>query len=245
MPGLLQEACRTYAENLKLVWLFSIPFAIAFIIPIAAHLSTYVTLGGIFLSGAGMAGISVFSIAVIVVSYIFTLLFLSFAYVAISLIVKSRKTHSGIGKRALMEIEKHVGKVFVILMIYGFLLLAVNLASYALFPSAAVLITAIFGLLIGTVMFYAPSAVVIDNKRVGRAITDSVKLIRSSPQYYAIWVLLFAVTISVLDAIIIAIPWGPVVSGYVMLFLISIVILPYFVILQTEAYMRKFPLLSH
>ncbi len=245
MPGLLQDAYEVYTENTKLVLLFSIPFAIAFAIPLVAHLFTYVTLGGTFLSTAGtFNGIDVPSMVIIVVSTIFSLLFLSFAFVAISMIVKSRKTHVSIGKRALMEIEKHIGKVFAVLLLYSFILLAINLLSYAFAPGLAAGITALFGFIIGAITFYAPSAIVIDNKRVLRSIGDSVRLVVHTPQYYLLWITLLTLVISLLDVIAIAV-FGTVLSGYVTLILISIFVLPYFVILQTEAYMRKFPLLVH
>lgn len=244
MAGVISDAYNTYTENLRLVLLFSIPFIIAFAIPLLAPLPTYVSAGAIFLRTASIfLNLNVVSLAIITASLVLSLLFISFAFVAISLIVRSRKTHVRIGRRVLADIEKYIGKVFLVLLAYAVILVAANVAGYYVGQEA--LVTSLVGFVLFAVIFYVPSAIVVDNKRISRALVDSARLLLHSPQYYVIWLLLFAVSVSVVDQVFIWITGGAVWAAYITLVITSIIIVPYFVIFQAEAYMRRFPLLSH
>ena len=242
MSNVLSDAWETYTENMKLVLLFSIPFIIAFAIPLLAPLPTFVTAGGTFLRTASIfVNPNVVSLAIVIIAMVFSLLFLSFAFVAISLVVKSRKTHVGIGKRVIQEIEKYIGKVFATLLVYSLILLAVNVLFYSSGLGPA--ITAVVGFIGFAIIFYVPSAIVVDNKRIGRAVRDSVRLVLRAPQFYVLWLVLLAVVISVADFFFIAI--AGIWASYIVLIVTSVVVLPYFVILQAESYMKRFSLLSH
>lgn len=243
MGNVLSDSWETYAENWKLVLLFSIPFIIAFAIPLFAPLPTYVTAGGTFLRSASVfISPDFLSFVVVVIAMVFSLLFLSFAFVAISLIVKARKTHVNIGKRVMQGIERHIGKVFAVLLVYSLILIAINILGYMI--NAQALATALFGFFGFALIFYVPSAIVVDNKRIGRAIRDSVRLVVHAPQYYLLWLVLLTAAISVVDTLSIAVV-GTALAGYVTLVITSVLILPYFVILQSESYMKRFALLTH
>lgn len=242
MAGVLSSTAETYTSNLRLVMLFSIPFVIAFLIPLLASLPTYVSIGGIFLREASIfINLNFVRLAVIIFAFFFSLLFLSFAFVAISLIVKSRRTHLKISKRVLLDIERYIGRVFLVLLIYAVILYAANILGYLL--GMSVLLTAIVGFFGFAVIFYAPSAIVIDDKKAVRAIKDSYRLVVAEPRYFILWFVMMIIAISVLDSIVIAVSGG--FSGYVMLALNSLFVLPYFVIFQAEAYMKRFPILRH
>ena len=137
MGNILADTYETFAENIRLVLIFSIPFIIAFIIPLLAPLPTYVSMGGIFLRSASIfTNLDFYSIAVILLAFFFSLLFISFAFVAISLIVKSRKTRLKIGQRALRSIEKYTGRVFILFIIYAIIIS--NLLQFSISGSANV-----------------------------------------------------------------------------------------------------------
>jgi hypothetical protein len=243
MPNIIAESYETYSEHLKLALLFSVPFIIAFAIPLLAPLPTYISAGAIFLRTASIfINTNIFSLAIVTISLILSLLFISFAFVSIILIVKSTKTHLRIGRRVLNDIEKYIGKVFIVLLGYAVILVIVNIVSY--YYGLQSILTPLVGFLLFAVIFYAPSAIVVDNKKISRAIADSLRLLLHSPQYFILWILLFTIVVSLLDVIFIA-ATGTVWSRYIMLVITSVLILPYFVIFQAEAYMRRFPLLSH
>ena len=244
MAGVLQESYEVYREKLSLAIIFSIPFIIAFAIPLFAPLPTYMTAGAIFLRSASIfvnGNISLLSLVVITISTIFSLLFLSFAFVLISLLVKSKRTHSRVGLRAFKNIETYVGRVFAIFLLYTIAIVFANILGY--FIGISTLLTGLVGFFLFALLFYAPSAVVVDDKKIARAIKDSAKLVVHEPQYFIIWLILITIMISIVDAICIFIfgNW----AGYVVLLLNSLFIVPYFVIFQAEAYMDTFKLLRH
>jgi hypothetical protein len=245
LSSVILDSFDVYKENIKLILIFSIPFLIAFAIPLFAPLPTYMSAGAIFLRSASIfvnGNINFLSLSVITLSTIFSLLFLSFAFVLISLIVKAKRTRSKIGRRAFLNIESYIGKVFAIFLAYTILLLLVNVLGYSIGMSAQ--LTAIIGFAVFTLLFYAPSATVVDDKKIVRAIKDSVALILHEPQYFVIWLILLTIVISVIDAICIYLFITPT-SSYVVLVLNSLIVLPYFIIFQAEAYMSRFRLLRH
>lgn len=244
MGNILSDSWDTYKENLRLIVLFSIAFVLAFAIPLFAPLPTYEAAGAIFLRNASIfvnGNINAANLVIITLSSFFSLLFLSFAFVAISLIVKARKTHLKISNRAFNDIEKYVGKVFILYVAATFIVLIVNIVGYV---SGGSSLTLLIELVVFTMIFYAPAAIVIDNKGIVRAVKESISLLVSSPLYYLAWLVLLVIVISVLDLIVILIA-GTAYSGPVMLILNSLFVLPYFVIFNVEAYIRRFALLSH
>ncbi len=173
----------------------------------------------------------------------FSLLFLSLAFVLISLIVKSRRTHVKIGQMAFKEIEKNISKIFTVLLISTFILIVANVAGY--YSGHEAIITSVVGFIIFTAIFYMPSAIVVDGKSITRALKESIKLHSKEPQYFLIWLFSLIVIISAVDLIVMALTGGAIFSSYIVLVIVSLFVLPYFVIFQAEAYMNKFKLLKH
>ncbi len=243
MAGVIGDSFETYSENRNLILLFSIPFIIAFAIPLFASLPTYTSLGGIFLRSASIfTNLGFAGLAVIIVAFFFSLLFLSFAFVAISLVVKSKRTHMKIGQRALKGIEKYIWRVFLVFMLYAIMLSAANILGY--FIGAEALLAGVAGLVGFVPFFYAPSAIVVDDQRIGRALSNSVKLVLKEPQYFAIWLISITLILSVVSLAVIGVA-GTFWSRYIILLVNSLLVLPYFVIFQAEAYMKRFPILRH
>lgn len=243
MASLLEDTWETYASNIKLVLLFSIPFIIAFLIPLLAPLPTYISAGGIFLRSASIfLNVSVPGMVVIIISAFLSLLFLSFAFVAISLIVKAKRTYTKHAGSVLRDVEKYTARVFVVLLAYAFILTLVNITSY--FFGLEEIVTPIVGFILFMAIFYAPTAIVIDNKRIGVALDRSMEMVVREPQYFIVWLLLLTLVVSVVDYVVIHVVGTPF-SSYLMLFLNSLFILPYFIIFQAEAYMKRFPVLKH
>ncbi len=240
----MQESWEVYKEKINLVIIFSIPFLIAFAIPLLAPLPTYITSGAIFLRSASIfvnGNVDVLSIAVITIATLFSLLFLSFAFVMISILVKSKRTHSSVGKMVFKNIESNIAKVFAIFLIYTVALIVVNVLGY--FVGLSTLLTALVGFFLFAFLFYAPSSVVVDDKKVSRAIKDSARLVVHGPQHFILWMVLITVILSVLD--LVCMPLGTPWSSYMVLIISSLFVVPYFVIFQAEAYMDTFKLLKH
>ena len=243
MAGIFSDTFETYRDNIRLVLLFSVPFIISFLIPFLAPLPAYVTAGAIFIRSSSIfMGIGPVSIALIFLAMFFSLLFLSFAFVAISLIVKAKRTQTKHARYVLEGIEKYTGRVFAVFLMYAVVLVAANVLGYYLQIDQA--LTAIVGFVLFMLIFYAPTAIVIDGKRIGIALRDSARLVLREPQYFIIWFLLITAVVTVLDFVFIHL-FGTFVSMYLLLAVNSLFVLPYFVIYQAEAYMKRFAILKH
>ncbi len=243
MTSLLEDSLETYLSNINLILLFSIPFIIAFLIPLLAPLPTYVSSGGIFLRSASVfLNFSAFGMAVVVISVFISLLFLSFAFVAISLIVKAKRTFTKHPASVIREIEKYTGRVFIVLLFYAFVLAAVNIFGYYWGLQSSV--TPLVGFFLFMAIFYAPTAIVIDNKQIGAALKRSVAMVIKEPLYFMTWLVTLTVVVSVLDYVFVALT-GTLLSSYILLVVNSLFVLPYFIIYQAEAYMRRFSILKH
>jgi hypothetical protein len=141
----------------------------------------------------------------------------------------------------LKGIEKYTVNVLIVLLIYSIVLSIASVLGYM--AGIQALITGIVGFFGFVFVFYAPSAIVMEDKKIIRSMIDSVRLVVSAPQYFLLWLVLLVVIISLLDSVFII--TVAQISRYIMLVITSLFILPYFVILMTESYMKKFPILRH
>ena len=243
MTNVLQYTADVYRKNLQVILIFSLIMVIAFLIPILASFPTYNDLGGIFLRTAIVAqNINIVSLAVIVVSTLLSLLFLSFAVVAINIIVKHGRTHTKITTEVMRGLETYTGRVFTILLLYTVVLLVVGTVVYTYHASSA--ITYVVALLLVPFFFYAPSSIVIDDKRLLRAIQSSMGFMKKRFDYFVVWLVTAIVLLTIFDLISIAIG-GSGYAGLLMLVFNSIFILPFLIILQSESYMKRFALMKN
>jgi len=239
--NILAESWKTYVTNIRLVLLFSIPFIISFLILLLAPLPAYTTSGGIFIRTGGLfINANLVTIGVIIIASFFSLLFLAFSIVAVSMIVKTEKTHTAIPSKVLHETERYTGRVFIMLLFYLFLVTIASVAGYYLGMQA--LLTGIVGFFAFLLLFYGMPAVIIDNKRIGIAMRHSVSQIAKQPQYFVLWLFLIIIVVTALDFLFIHL-FASIYAEYALLVVNSLLVLPYFVIFETHAYMRRFPIL--
>jgi hypothetical protein len=243
MPNILLYAANTYTKNIKLILLFSLAFVLAFLIPIFAAFPTYNDLGAIMLRTSSIfLNLNLLNTAVIVIAVFFSLLFLSFAIVAINVICKHSRTHTKIGHYVLEGFEAYTSKVFIVLLFETLILLVVGVAFYSTGYSAVA--TAIASLVIAPAFFYAPASIVVDDTRVVHSMRASVRFFARKLGYFVLWVVVAVLLLSVFDCLFI-LTGGTLVSRYAMLVFSSLFILPFLVVLQTECYINRFKLLKH
>lgn len=243
MTNVLEHSFEFYKKNIELIFLFSIAFILAFIIPVFAPLPTYNDAGGIFIRTASVfANLNIYSASIIVVSVFFSLLFLSFAIVAINILVRHTRTHTKIRDEVIKGIERYTGRVFFILIIYTGILLLVNILFYSYGISG--IATSLVGIALMPLFFYAPSAIVIDEHKLRPAIRAGMRFFIKKPSYVLLWVAVAILGITIFDFIFITIT-GTVISRYLMLIFNGFILLPFLVVLQSQMYMKRFPLLKH
>ena len=242
MTNVLSYAAETYFGRIGLLLLFSLSFVIALLIPIFASLPAYNDIGAIFVRTSSVfVNLNPLSSAVIIASTLFSLLFLSFAIVAINVIVKHSRTHVRIHHEVIEGLERYTGRVFLVLLLFTAIIIAANLAAYGWgAPGTA---AAIVGLAFIPFFFYAPSSIVIDDRGIWQAMRASVSYFVKRFDYFLLWLVIAIIIITLFDLVFITVS-GTVISRYAMLFFDSLFILPFLVVLQSQMYMKRFALLK-
>ncbi len=247
MTNVVRYAIDTYMKNIRMLLLFSLAFIVAFLIPVFASFPTFTDLGGIFVRSASvLQNLNPLTTLLIVVAVFLSTLFLSFAMVAINVIVKHSRTLSGIGKEVLKGLENYTGLVFATLILYTAIIVLVGMLTQSTGYSA--LITAIVGLALAPFFFYAPASIVIDDSKMLRAFKKSAIFFVRRFDYFLLWLVVGIALISVFDFIFTLIggqgALGIEASSIALLIFNSLFIIPFLVVLQSELYMKRFPLLK-
>ncbi len=242
MVNVLSYSVYTYTNNIRLLLLFSLPFVIAFLIPVFASLPTYNDAGAIFLrTASAFVNLNALNASIIAVAVLFSLLFLSFSIVAINVIVKHSRTHVRVKQDVIRGLEKYTGRVFVLLLLFTTVVLLVNVGTYGLGHYG--LITSVIVLVFTPFLFYAPSSIVIDDNGILRSMRSSLRFFIKRFDYFLLWLVIAIVGITAFDFIFIAAS-GTILSRYAMLIFNSLFILPFLVVIQSQMYMKRFPLLK-
>ena len=222
--------------------LFSLSFVIALLIPIFASLPAYNDIGAIFVRTSSVfVNLNPLSSAVIIASTLFSLLFLSFAIVAINVIVKHSRTHVRVRMEVINGIERYTGRVFIVLLLFTAIVIAANLVTYGW--GSPGIFAALIGLIFTPFFFYAPSSIVIDDRGVWQAMRASVSYFVKRFDYFLLWLVIAIIVITFFDLVFITVS-GTVISRYAMLIFDSLFILPFLVVLQSQMYMKRFALLK-
>ncbi len=242
MTNVLRYAADTYAKHLKLILFFSLSFIIAFLIPAFASFPTYNDIGAIFLRTASIyLNLNALGVIVMVVAVLFSLIFLSFAMVAINVIVKHSRIQIRIRREVLEGLETYTGRVFIVLLLFTFVLVAVNALTYGTRVSG--IITAVCGLVLTPFVIYAPASIVIDDRRIGRAMQASLSFFFKRFDYFLLWAFVAIAMLTLVDLLFLA-AGGTQLSRYAVLVIDSLFVLPFLVLLQSEMYMKRFAMLK-
>jgi hypothetical protein len=223
------------------VLFFSVPFLLAFAIPLLSPMPTYVSIGATFLrTGSMFVDLTYFDIGLIFVSSLASLFLISFATVSINLVIKSQRTLTNIRTEVIEGIEKYTTTIFLLYTLSTVLSLIVLLVSYEYGMEG--LTTPLFSFFV-SLLFYVPAAIVIDELRPTEAMKMSLYMIKNKFALFILWLAVGFVMLSVLDIVLIAlsdvIPWG----RYIVLVLNSLIVMPFLIILQTQIYLTKYTIL--
>ncbi len=247
MTNVVRYAIDAYVKNIRMLLLFSLAFIVAFFIPVFASFPTFTDLGGIFVRSASvLQNLNPLTTLVIVVAVFLSTLFLSFAMVAINVVIKHSRTMKGIGKEVLKGLENYTGLVFAVLILYSAIVVLTGMLTHSTGYSAA--ITAIVGLVLAPFFFYAPASIVIDDSKILRAFKKSAIFFVKRIDYVLLWLVVGIALLSIFDIVFTLVggqsALGIEVSSIALLIFNSLFIIPFMVVLQSELYMKRFPLLK-
>ncbi len=253
MADLLHNALETYTNHIQLLLISSISFVIAVFIPLFAAFPTYTDIGGIYIRTASVfTNLNILNTAVIVASIFFSLLFLSFAMVAVNIVVKHSRTYAKIRQEVFRGLEKYTSRVFVVLLMMEAVIVLADVLSFVVTGSATVsgIITALAGLVMAPFFFYAPASIIIDENRTLRAMSASFRFFFKRFDYFLLWLAVAIILTTALDFIFIAIgsalPGGYAYAAFIVELIVDTVfLLPFLIVLQSESYMKRFAMLKH
>ena len=183
----LKDTANAYLTNIKMVSFFSLPFLLAVLIPLLAPTPTYVALGGTFLrTGSMYVDLTGLDVAVIVLSFLVSLFLVSFAIVAINLLIKSQRTFTNIRTEVLEGIEKYTLTVFWLYLTAFIIGLIAILIGYEY--GISTWFSPLVALLLSLPLFYAPTAIVIDEQRPLVAMRTSLFMIMRRMEMFLLWI---------------------------------------------------------
>lgn len=237
--SILAHAFKMYSRNFKLMLFFSVPALLALLIPTFSPLPTYMAVGGTFLRTSSVPELTGVDVAVMVFSFLASLFLISFAAVAINVVVKSERTLTNIKKQMILALEKYVLNVFWISLTFQLLYVIINFLAYDLQVQSwlnplAVLFGSLFTI-------YMPAALVIDDLRPFRALQASYTSVVRRPILFLAWLALAFASLSVVEFLALALlPHS--IAQYAALAANSLFIFPFLLVLQAQCYMAKYPL---
>lgn len=180
------------------------------------------------------------NMAIIVIFSLASLFLVSFALVAINIVIKSQRTLTQIRTEVLQGIEKYTFSVFWLLLTFELLYLVINmfLFDFGLHRILGTLVTFLLSLPI----FFAPAAIVIDELSPNSAVRMSLSVLKMRFMYFLLWIVIGVVALAVLDGLLLAII-PHTLAEYAVLIINSVVVLPFLVVLQTQIYLSKYTII--
>ncbi|MBU0591493.1 hypothetical protein KKF81_07285 [Candidatus Micrarchaeota archaeon] len=228
-----------YLKRLRLIQIFSIPFILAFGILALVPAPTYMSLGGVFLRTGSIPELSILDLLITAAAYAIAVFVVADTIVNINLIVRSKRTFTETKKEMVDAIGKYATRIFYIYTLVLLLLVIVQLLIYE-FPFQN-WIYPIFSLLLSFLLFYVAPAVVIDHSDTAHAIKRSIYVALKAPHLILVWILIGLFCTSFLK-VTGDLVFSSTYSGYFVLLVNSLIVLPFLTVLQTQMYMEKYPL---
>ncbi len=239
LSRVFKYATDFYLKRLKLIIIFSIPFILASLLMFIVAAPTYMALGSVFLRTGSIPELSILDLVLAGIAYVLAVFIISDTIVNVNIVVRSKRTLTSIKTEVIKALEKYATRIFYIYTLMLLLLFVVQLLLYEnplqpwLYP--------LFAFILSFLLFFVPPAVVIDNSDTPTAIRRSVQMAIKNPSAIFIWTLVGLVSLSVVELIAHLVFPSPF-SGYFILLVNSLVVLPYLILLQTQMYMEKYPL---
>ena len=228
-----------YLRRLVLILIFSIPFIFAFLIPALVPAPTYIALGSVFLRTGSLSELSLLDVGITAVAYILAVFLIADTVANINIVVRSKRTLTVIKQEVAAAIGTYAMRIFYIYTLMLLLLFIVQLLTYE--NPLQSWIYPLFAFVLSFLLFFVPPAVVIDNSDTPTAIKRSAKMALRAPHLVFVWALISLLALSLVKLVGDFIFSSPF-SGYFVLLVNSLIVLPFLIVLQTQMYMEKYPL---
>ena len=228
-----------YLSRLNIILLFSVPFLLAFLIFAMVSAPTYPALGGLFNRTGSIPELSIVDILVIAVAYTISFFIIADTITNVNLIVRSSRTRTMNPREVLAAMQVFATRIF---YIFTIMLLLVYVAQLVLFENSfRNILFPLFTLIMSFLLFFVAPAIVIDGEDVAGAIVKSANMALRKPVFIFAWAMIGLVSLSVVKVLFdFVLPHS--YSPFAVLFVNSLFVLPFLIVLQTQMYMEKYPL---
>jgi hypothetical protein len=233
---------KALGMNLKWITFFSVPFLLAFFIPLLSPMPTFVAVGGTFLRTGSIPEMSYLDTALVIFATLLSLFCISFAIVSINIVIKHNRTLTKIPKEVIEGVENYVFSLFWLLLTAMLFYFVVFLFAYEY--GVQEIVGPLVTFIVSLGLFYAPAAIVIDDKRPFRAVQASLNHIRGKPTLFLVWLVIAIVSLVALDAAFILLKGAIPFARYILLIINSLVIVPFLIVLQAQIYLTKYSILK-
>jgi len=244
MFEILKDSIESYVRNVGLILFFSIPFIISLVLllPPFSPAPVFSALGGYFLRSGSIPEMTNLDLLVIVLSSGLSLLFISLATVAVTLVVKSSKTRTRVSAEAMRNLGKYTFQVFMIFI--AFKILEVILLSYLVSIGTNELPVYIFSFLFSLALFYIAPAVVLEEKKPIPAMVSSLKHIARRPINFVVWLIIAFILLYIFASLSFLMFVDPMLRQGFIILVNSLFILPFLVVLQAHLYISKYTIIK-
>lgn len=242
MFELFGNTWKVYTRHLGMVLFFSIPFLISLLIPLFSPAPTYAALGGYFLRSGSLPEMTLADWIVVAIALVVSLYLLSFALVAINLVVKATRTRTKVGTEALRNIGKYTFVIFCLFLAVK--IIETGILWLTLERGAAELFVSVFVLVAWLGLFYATPAVVLEEKKPVKAFAASYAHIVRKPDLFIVWLVVAFVAVAVVTALTYELIGTALWRQVVVALVNSLLVLPFLLILQAQMYLTKYTIIK-
>lgn len=241
--NVLEHSVNAYLNNVKLISIFAIPLVIT--LPLALALPNFVSLGGVFLRFGSIGhDFTSFDLLVTGLAFLVSLLVISFALVAINMVVKSQRS---LVKPSHYDVEKvwqHSINLFTVFLIAFLIILGFNvfLYDYGLDQSLGLLIS----LLVSVVIIFAPQAIVIDGLDVKHIFLMSVSTVARKFWYFVGFLIVAALLMMLNSALFLSLLPSlsdAMFANYLAVIVNALIIVPFLEVFKVQIYLSKYSIL--
>lgn len=240
MIDVLKNAIETYTKNIGMILFFSIPFLLSLVLllPPFSPAPVFTALGGYFLRSGSIPEMTMTDFITIILSAGISLLFISLAAVAVTLVVKASRTRTKVSAEAMRNLGRYTLTVFAIFV--GIKVLEFLFLSYLISINMNELPALVLDFIVSLGLFYVAPAVVLEEKKPVPALVSSFNHVIRRPLNFIMWLLIAFIMIYVFSSLSFMMFLDPMMRQGFIILMNSAVVLPFLVVLQAHLYLSKY-----
>jgi hypothetical protein len=178
-------------------------------------------------------------------AFLAALLLFSFAVVAVNVVIRAQRTLTFLKHEDIEKIEGCTFSVFLLFLAAFLLVLFSNIAiyQYSLFGDYGELVGLLIAFFASLSVLFAPQAIVIDDYKLGHAVSMSWKIIRKKFGYFLFFLASAGLLLLLNTWIFMKLQDVFLLSRYIAIVTNALLILPFLEVLKVQIYLSKYSIL--